>query len=91
MIPDKNIRLVSAISEGLFREQPKDYQEKIMPTNVPKFGITAGLAVNLLGLVGDIGRIHGLEHFGYSAPYKVLDEEFGFTPEKIAAEIQKIL
>jgi transketolase len=91
LLPDKNIRLVSTISEGLFREQPKDYQEKILPAGIPKFGVTAGLAVNLLGLAGNIERIHSLEHFGYSAPYQVLDEKFGFTAEKLAEKISKFL
>ena len=91
LISDKNIRLVSAISEGLFRAQSKDYQEKILPTGVPRFGVTAGLAVNLLGLVGNIERIHSLEHFGYSAPYQVLDEKFGFTTEKLAENIKTFL
>lgn len=91
LLPKHNIRLVSVPSEGLFREQPKEYQEKILPPGVPRFGVTAGLAVNLLGLVGDIDRIHSLEHFGFSAPYTKLDEEFGFTPEKLAAKIQKFL
>ena len=87
----KNIRLVSVPSEGLFREQPKTYQDSILPKGTPRFGVTAGLAVNLLGLVGDIDRIHSLEHFGFSAPYPKLDEEFGFTPEKLAKEISKTI
>jgi transketolase len=90
LLPNKNIRLVSAISEGLFRNQPEKYQKEILPDNIPRFGVTAGLAVNLLGLVEDISRIHSLEHFGYSAPYKVLDEKFGFTAEKIAEKISKL-
>lgn len=91
LLPDKNIRLVSAISEGLFREQSKEYQKEILPDNIPKFGVTAGLAVNLLGLVGDTERIHSLEHFGYSAPYQVLDEKFGFTAEKLVEKISKLV
>lgn len=91
LLPKRNIRLVSVPSEGLFREQSQKYQDEILPPGVPRFGVTAGLAVNLLGLVGDIDRIHSLEHFGFSAPYKKLDEEFGFTPEKLAAKIQKFL
>lgn len=91
LLPDHNIRLVSVPSEGLFREQPETYQEEVLPKDVPRYGITAGLAVNLLGLVGDIGRIHSLEHFGYSAPYTKLDEEFGFTPEKFAAKLKAVL
>jgi transketolase len=91
LLQGHNIRLVSVPSEGLFREQPKEYQEKILPPGVPRFGVTAGLAVNLLGLVGDTDRTHSLEHFGFSAPYKKLDEEFGFTPENIAREISNHL
>lgn len=91
LLPKHNIRLVSVPSEGLFREQSREYQDEILLPDVPRFGVTAGLAVNLLGLVGDIDRIHGLEHFGFSAPYKKLDEEFGFTPKKLAAKISKLL
>ncbi len=91
LLPKKNIRLVSVPSEGLFREQPKAYQDSILPKDVPRFGVTAGLAVNLLGLVGDTDRIHSLEHFGYSAPYKKLDEGFGFTPENIAKKIRTLI
>lgn len=85
------IRIVSVISEGLFREQSSKYQQEILPANVPKFGVTAGLAVNLLGLVGDIDRIHSLEHFGFSAPYEKLDEEFGFTPKQLSKKLEKAL
>ncbi len=88
LLPEHKIRLVSVPSEGLFREQPTDYQDIVLPKDVPRFGITAGLSVNLLGLVGDVDHIHGLNHFGFSAPYQKLDEEFGFTPEKIAEKLK---
>lgn len=91
LLKNHNIRLVSVPSEGLFRDQSKAYQDSILPKGVPRFGVTAGLAINLFGLVGDLDRIHSLEHFGYSAPYQKLDEEFGFTPELLAKEIQKII
>lgn len=91
LLPKHKIRLVSVPSEGLFREQPKAYQDSILLKDVPRFGVTAGLAVNLLGLVGDLDRIHSLEHFGFSAPYEKLDEEFGFTAEKLAQKISKII
>jgi transketolase len=87
LLPKKNIRLVSVPSEGLFREQTVAYQESVLPKDVPRYGVTAGLSVNLLGLVGDIDRIHGLNHFGFSAPYTKLDDEFGFTAEKIAKKL----
>lgn len=77
------VQVVSAISEGLFRDQAEDYQASVIPSGVPVFGLTAGLPVTLMGLVGPRGRVHGLDHFGYSAPYKVLDTKFGFTAEHV--------
>lgn len=83
------VRLVSVPSEGIFRNQDKEYQNKILPKGVFKFGLTAGLPVTLEGLVGESGTVFGLDHFGYSAPANVLDEKFGFTPGQVAAEILK--
>ena len=84
-------QVVSVISEGLFRQQPQSYQATVIPADKPKFGLTAGLSVTLEGLVGFNGRIHGLNHFGYSAPAKVLDEKFGFTGECVYTEICEML
>lgn len=85
------IRVVSVISEGLFRDQEENYQKSIIPDNIPLFGLTAGLPSTLGGLVGPYGKVFGLEHFGYSAPAKVLDEKFGFTPENVQALIMEYL
>jgi transketolase len=82
-------RIVSVPSEGLFRSQTKEYQESVLPAGKKKFGLTAGLPVNLLGLVGDQGRIWGLESFGFSAPYKVLDEKLGFTAENVYNQVNE--
>ena len=82
-----NLRIVSAPSEGLFRNQTKEYQESIIPENIPVFGLTAGLPVTLQGLVGPNGRVFGLKSFGYSAPYKILDEKFGFTGENVYNQV----
>jgi len=87
----QRVRVVSCPSEGLFRSQPAEYQEKILPRNVKTFGLTAGLPVNLQGLVGANGMVYGLESFGFSAPYKVLDEKLGFTPVQVAEQIRKFL
>ncbi len=86
---EKNLKInvASIISEGLFKQQSKAYQESIIPKGKLVFGLTAGLPVNLEGLIGDSGKIIGLEHFGYSAPASVLDQKFGFTSEKVAEEI----
>lgn len=84
-------QVVSVISEGLFRQQPADYQEKVIPSGKPHYGLTAGLSITLEGLVGTGGKIHGLNHFGFSAPAKVLDEKFGFTGEQVFREITEFL
>ena len=84
-------RIVSAPSEGLFRNQSKEYQESILPTGAKIFGLTAGLPVNLQGLVGANGKIWGLESFGFSAPYKVLDEKLGFNAENVYNQVKSML
>lgn len=85
------IRVVSAISEGLFRDQSQDYQESVIPAGLPVFGMTAGLPVTLQGLVGVNGKVFGLESFGYSAPYQVLDEKLGFTGENVYKQVTGLL
>lgn len=85
------VQVVSVPSEALFRQQSKEYQEKVLPKDVKRFGLTAGLPVNLLGLVGENGKIWGLESFGYSAPFKVLEEKLGFTPVQVYKHIKEIL
>lgn len=84
-------QVVSVISEGLFRQQPKAYQEEIIPCATPKYGLTAGLPVTLEGLTGCNGKVHGVDHFGYSAPAKVLDQKFGFTGEFVFNDVCEFL
>ena len=85
------VRIVSCPSEGLFRSQPKEYQEEVLPNGAKIFGLTAGLPVNLQGLVGCNGKVFGLESFGFSAPYKVLDEKLGFTAENVYNQVKAML
>ena len=85
------VRIVSAPSEGLFRNQPKEYQEAILPADAKIFGMTAGLPVTLQGLVGCHGKVWGLESFGFSAPYTVLDEKLGFTAENVYNQVKAML
>jgi len=87
----KKVRVVSAPSEGLFREESKAYQNAVLTPGVPKFGLTAGLPVTLRGLVGDDGAIWGLNSFGFSAPYQVLDEQLGFTAENVYKQVNILL
>ena len=85
------VRIVSVPSEGLFRSQSKEYQESILPAGSKIFGLTAGLPVNLEGLVGPKGKVWGLESFGFSAPYKVLDEKLGFTAKNVYNQVKELL
>ncbi len=85
------LRIVSVPSEGLFRSQSAEYQEEVLPTGIRRFGLTAGLPVNLEGLVGESGAVWGLNSFGFSAPYKVLDEKLGFTAENVYEQVLSIL
>jgi transketolase len=85
------VRVVSVPSEGLFRDQPLSYQNSVLPAGALRYGMTSGLPVTLLGLVGSLENIHGLDHFGHSAPYKVLDEKFGYNGETVYNEVKKLL
>ncbi len=85
------VRVVSVPSEGLFRDQPRSYQDSVLPKGVIRYGMTSGLSINLRGLVGENGVIHGCDHFGYSAPYKVLDEKFGYNGETVYQEVKELL
>lgn len=93
LLAKKKIRaqVVSVPSEGLFRSQNARYQESVLPVGVPRFGLTAGLPVTLEGLVGAQGTVWGLNSFGFSAPYKVLDEKLGFTPDNVAKQVVALL
>ena len=87
------VRVVSAPSEGLFRTQSEAYQNEVLPYSIKKFGMTAGLPCTLESLVG-IGpnsKIYGMPSFGFSAPYKVLDEKLGFTAENVYKQVKTFL
>ena len=87
---DFKVQIVSIPSIGLFKNQPLEYQNEVIPPHLPTFGLTAGLPSTLHSVVNN-GDIFGLDHFGASAPYKILDQKFGFSPQNIASEIQKTL
>lgn len=86
-----NVSVVSALSEGLFREQDEEYQNSVLPYGAPILGLTAGSAAALQGLMGPLGRAVGLPRFGASAPYTVLDEKFGYTAERVVALAREYL
>lgn len=84
-------RVVSVPSVGLFESQDEEYRRSVIPVELPVFGLTAGLSSTLRGIVGANGMVFGLNHFGASAPFKVLDEKFGFTPDNITAEVLRFI
>jgi transketolase len=81
------IQIVSVISEGLFKEQSDEYRQLVLPFGIPSLGLTSGLPATLAGLAGPFGKVIGMERFGASAPFKVLDEKFGYTADNIAKQI----
>ncbi len=85
------VRIVSVPSEGLFRAQSAEYQQSVLPKGKKKFGMTAGLPVTLEGLVGADGSVWGMNSFGFSAPYQVLDEKLGYTGKNVYEQVKKIL
>lgn len=84
-------QVVSAPSTGLFFNQTPEYRASVIPTDKPVFGLTAGLPSAMARLVGVNGVVWGLDHFGYSAPYKVLDEKFGFSAENVLKQVKAML
>jgi transketolase len=84
-------RIVSLPSMALFFEQSIEYRESVITPGIPVFGLSAGLSITLIEAVGPLGKAVGLERFGASASYKVLDDKFGFTAEKVAAGIMEYL
>ncbi len=94
LLKEEGIRcqIVSAPSLGLYEQQSQEYKDTIIPQGIPVYGLTAGLPSTLWPIIGsNRGLIHGLDHFGHSAPYKVLDEKLGFTPQLVAEEIKRYL
>jgi transketolase len=85
------VRIVSAPSEGLFRNQSQEYQDAVITPNKKVFGLTAGLSVTLEGLAGRNSKVWGLNSFGFSAPYDVLDKKFGFTGENVYTQVKSFL
>ena len=85
------LQIVSVPSEGLFRQQDQAYQDEVLPKGIKRFGLTAGLPCTLEGLVGENGSIWGLPSFGFSAPYKVLDEKLGFTAQNVYDQVKRLL
>ncbi|MBO4955524.1 MAG: transketolase, partial [Muribaculaceae bacterium] len=84
-------RVVSVPSIGIFEDQDAEYRSSVIPDGIPVFGLTAGLPSTLASVVGAHGTVYGMERFGASAPYKVLDEKFGYTADNILGCVKKLI
>ena len=83
------VRVVSMPSQELFLEQDYDYQDSVLPPDCMCYvSIEAGSTFGWHRFIGRDGLAIGLDHFGASAPYKVLAKEFGFTPEGVIERIK---
>ena len=85
-------RVISMPSFELFDAQSEEYKESVMPKAVrARVAVEAAATFGWHKYVGLDGAVIGLDHFGASAPYKVLFKEFGFTAENVAATAKKVL
>ncbi|NLN76508.1 MAG: transketolase [Armatimonadetes bacterium] len=86
------VRVVSMPCTELFDEQDAAYRDSIIPPDVKKrLVVEAAVPLGWCKYAGDDGLIIGMNRFGASAPANVLAEKFGFTPEAIAAKVEKYL
>lgn len=87
------VNVASIPSVGLFLHQDAEYRNSVLPEDSVRFGLTAGLPSVLYPLMMNARKweVYGLERFGASAPYKVLDQKFGYTVENITARVEKLL
>jgi len=93
-LEDKGIavRVVSMPSWELFDQQPEDYRNQVLPPGVTnRVAIEAGATQGWHRYVGSKGEVIGLDHFGASAPYKILYEKFGITAEKVVEKALSLL
>jgi transketolase len=85
-------RVVAVPSWELFFEQDADYQRRILaPEITARLAVEAASPFGWERFVGMNGVIHGINRFGASAPWKVLQKEFGFTPDAIADMMRRLV
>jgi transketolase len=79
-------RVVSMPCQEWFRGQDEAYRQRVLPSGVKaRVSVEAGVSMSWRDLVGDAGECVSIEHYGASAPYQVLFEQFGFTPDRVVA------
>jgi len=87
-----NVRLVSVPSWELFKKQPVEYRQTVLPSSVhARLAVEAGIGMGWEQFTGDGGAIISLEHYGASAPAGKLFKEFGFTVENVFNTARKLV
>jgi transketolase len=84
------VRVVSMPSTSLFDRQDADYRNSVLPRELPKVAVEAGVTDYWRKYVGLEGRVVGIDRFGESAPAGELFKHFGFTPERVAEAVRSI-
>jgi transketolase len=85
-------RVVSFPCLEWFMEQDRAYQDEVLPPSVrARVAVEAASPMTWYRYVGDAGRIVGLDHYGASAAYTVIYEQFGLTKEAVAAAARESL
>jgi transketolase len=85
-------RIVSMPSRELFDKQPESYRRDVLAPEIKtRIAIEAGRTQGWWRYVGEKGDVVGIEHFGASAPYKVLYEKFGVTADRVVEKALKLL
>jgi len=85
----KGVRVVSFPSWELFEMQDESYKESVLPINIKaRLAVEAGAS---LGWERYAGSVIGIDHYGASAPYKVIFENFGFTVENVVTKAKELL
>jgi transketolase len=87
----QKVRVVSAPCWDAFQRQDAAYRASVLPAGVRRVVIEIGVTEPWYGVVGPDGLVIGHDDFGVSAPDKVIQKEFGFTPDAVAARIKKHL
>ena len=86
------VRVVSLPSWELFSSQPQGYRDGVLPPSVrARVAVEAGISLGWERYVGLEGTVVGIDHFGASAPYKVIYEKFGITADAVAAAVRRLL
>ncbi len=85
------VRVVSVPCLETFLAQPAEYRNQVLPAGIPRIAFEAGRSASWGCLIGCDGLFIGIEHFGASAPDKILAEQFGFTTPQVAEKIATFL